>query len=85
MNSWCMLDAWDDLGSDLKGFQQNPQTINPLVNQKATLRIECTTLSHSSYLYGGLQYLGVCSQGRDWHCILFLFLMYHIYYSFLYI
>jgi hypothetical protein len=42
-----LLVTWADPGSDLNRFLTKPSKLSALlVNQKATLRIECTTQSH---------------------------------------
>jgi hypothetical protein len=71
-----MLDSWANPGSDLNRFPKKTSKLSALlVNQKETLRIECTTQSHLRYIYGVLQYLSVCSLGRDGDRVLILFLM----------
>jgi hypothetical protein len=77
------LDTWADPGSDLKGFQQNPQTIGPPGKPKGNIVHRVHNAVSPEIAYGGLQDSDVCSQGRDWECDLFLFLMHHIFYSFI--
>ena len=69
-----MLDTWANLGSDLKGFQQNPQTNDPLSKPEANVAHRVHNTVSPKITYGGLHDLGVRIQGRDWDCILLLFL-----------
>jgi hypothetical protein len=78
-----MLDVWADPGSDLKGFQQNPQTIDPPGKPEGNTVHRVHNAVSPEIAYGGLQDSDVCSQGRDWECEVCLFLMHHIYYSFI--
>jgi hypothetical protein len=77
------LDAWDNLGFDLKGFQQNPQIIGPPGKPEGNAAHRVHNIVSHEIANGGLEELEVCSQGRDNGCVLFLFLMHHIYYSFI--
>jgi hypothetical protein len=64
-----LLDAWADPGSDLKGFQQNPQTIGPPGKPEGNVVHRVHNAVSPEIAYGGLQDSDVCSQGRDWDCI----------------
>jgi hypothetical protein len=56
-----MLDTWADLGSDLKGFQQNPQTIGPLGKSEGNTTHKVHSVVSPKIAYGGLQDLDVCN------------------------
>jgi hypothetical protein len=51
-----LLDAWADLGSDLKGFQQNPQNIGPPGKLEGNAAHKVHNAVSLEITYGGLQY-----------------------------
>jgi hypothetical protein len=78
-----LLDAWADPSPDLKGFQQNPQTIGSPNKLEGNATHKVHNIVSPEIAYGGLQDSNVCIQGRDWDCDMFLFLMHQIYYPFI--